>query len=296
MHAPDNPPVPPPQGEAPGTLNDWLNWAAGALQDHADNPRLDAEVLLCDLLGCNRAGLIVRAGDPVSAELALRYAALVDRRRLGEPVAYLTGRREFWSLDLGVSPAVLIPRPDTELLVEWALQRLRGMGAPRVADLGTGSGAIALAIASERPDAQLLAVDISEDALAQARHNAHTLRLERVEFRAGDWLAPLAGERCDLIVSNPPYIAEGDPHLAALRYEPRRALTAGPDGLADLRRIAADARACLKPGAALLMEHGAEQGGAVRALLAALGYTQIETRRDLNGLERATLGVHDPEP
>lgn len=293
MYAPDNPPVPPPQGDAPGTLGDWLNWAAGALLDCSDSPKLDAEVLLCELLGCNRAGLVLRAGDTVRTELALRYAALVDRRRLGEPVAYLTGRREFWSLDLGVSPAVLIPRPDTELLVEWALQRLRGIEAPRVADLGTGSGAIALAIAKERPDAQVVAIDISEDALTQARYNARTLGLEQVEFRAGDWLAPLAGERYDLIASNPPYIAENDPHLAALRYEPRRALTAGPDGLVDLRRIAAAARACLKPGAALLLEHGAEQGAAVREILGGFGYAAVETRRDLNDLERATLAVHE---
>jgi release factor glutamine methyltransferase len=292
VHAPDNPPVPPPRGDAPGTLGDWLNWATGALQDCSDSPKLDAEVLLCELLNCNRAGLVLRAADTVSTELALRYAALVDRRRLGEPVAYLTGRREFWSLDLGVSPAVLIPRPDTELLVEWALERLGGTQAPRVADLGTGSGAIALAIAQERPDAQVLAVDISPDALAQARHNAQALGLERVEFRHGDWLAPLAGERFDLIASNPPYIAENDPHLAALRYEPRRALTAGADGLADLRRIAADARACLKPGAALMMEHGAEQGSAVREILKGFGYAGVETRRDLSALERATLGTH----
>lgn len=293
MHAPDNPPVPPPQGEAPGTLGDWLAWAAAALQDSSDNPRLDAEVLLCELLGINRAGLVIRAGDALSAETALRYAGLLDRRRLGEPVAYLTGRREFWSLDLGVSPAVLIPRPDTELVVEWALERLRGLNEPALADLGTGSGAIALALASERPDARVVATDQSEDALAQARNNAHTLGLQRVEFRAGDWLAPLAGERYDLIASNPPYIAEGDAHLAALRYEPRRALTAGPDGLADLRRIAADARGHLKSGGVLVMEHGAEQGSVVRALLTEYGYAQVETRRDLNGLERATLGVHE---
>jgi len=294
VHAPDNPPVPPPQGNAPGTLGDWLAWAANTLRDGSDSPRLDAEVLLCGLLNCNRAGLVVRAGDTLSAEVALRYASLLERRRLGEPVAYLTGRREFWSLDLGVSPAVLIPRPDTELLVEWALQRLRGLRSPAVADLGTGSGAIALALASERPDARVVATDQSEDALLQARHNAHTLGLQRVEFRAGHWLAPLAGERYDLIASNPPYVAEGDPHLAALRYEPSRALTAGPDGLADLRRIAADARAHLKPSGALLVEHGAEQGAAVRELLQVRGYVQVETRRDLNGLERATLGVHEP--
>lgn len=290
MHAPDNPPVPPPQGNAPGRLADWLSWATGALSG-GDSPRVDAELLLCELLGCNRAGLLIREDDTLTTEIALRYAALIERRQLGEPVAYLIGRREFWSLDLQVSPAVLIPRPDTELLVEWALERLRKLSAPRIADLGTGSGAIALALASERLDAQVFAVDASADALAQATHNARLLGLERVEFRLGDWFAPLAAERFDLIVSNPPYVAEQDPHLDALRFEPRRALTAGADGLADLRRISASAPGYLKSGAALLLEHGADQGEAVRALLHQYGYGAIETRRDLNGLERATLGT-----
>jgi len=291
VHAPDNPPVPPPQGNAPGRLADWLGWATGALQSASDSARLDAEILLCELLRCNRAGLVIRADEVLTTELALRYAALIERRQQGEPVAYLTGRREFWSLELHVSPAVLIPRPDTELLVEWALERLRGVSAPLLADLGTGSGAIALALASERPDARVVAVDLSADALAQAAHNARLLGLERVDFRLGDWLVPLAGERFDLIVSNPPYVAEQDPHLRDLRFEPRRALTAGADGLSDLRRIAADALGYLKPGGALLLEHGAEQGAAVRALLHQQGYGAIETRRDLAGLERATLGV-----
>ena len=272
-------------------MADWLGWAASALQQSSDSVRLDAEVLLCELLGCNRAGLVIRADDVLTTEMALRYAALIERRQLGEPVAYLTGRREFWSLELQVSPAVLIPRPDTELLVEWALERLRGVDAPRVADLGTGSGAIALALASERPDALVVAVDLSADALSQAAHNARLLGLERVDFRLGDWLAPLAGESFDLIVSNPPYVAEQDPHLRELRFEPRRALTAGADGLADLRRIAAAAPAHLKPGAALLLEHGAEQGAAVRALLRSHGYGAVETRPDLNGRERGTLGL-----
>jgi len=291
MHAPDNPPVPPPQGNAPGRLADWLGWATGALQPASDSARLDAEILLCELLRCNRAGLVIRADEVLTTELALRYAALIERRQQGEPVAYLTGRREFWSLELQVSPAVLIPRPDTELLVEWALERLRGVSAPLLADLGTGSGAIALALASERPDARVVAVDLSADALAQAAHNARLLGLDRVDFRLGDWLLPLAGERFDLIVSNPPYVADQDPHLRDLRFEPRRALTAGADGLADLRRIAAAAPGHLKPGAVLLLEHGAEQGAAVRALLHEQGYGAVETRRDLNGLERATLGV-----
>jgi len=292
VHAPEsNPHVPPPQGEAPGRLADWLTWAAAALQRASDSARADAEILLCELLGCNRAGLVVRADQALSAELALRYAASIERRRQGEPVAYLIGRREFWSLELEVSPAVLIPRPDTELLVEWALQRLRDCVSPVIADLGTGSGAIALALASARADARIVATDLSADALDQARHNARRLGLERVEFRQGHWLEPLAGERFDLIASNPPYIAEGDPHLAALRYEPRRALTAGADGLDALRRIAADASAHLKPAAMLLLEHGAEHGAAVRTLLREQGYVEVETRRDLNGLERATIGI-----
>jgi len=293
LHAAEpNPPVPPPQGEAPGRLADWLAWAAGALQGASDSARPDAEILLCELLVCNRAGLVLRADQALGAEVVLRYAALIERRRLGEPVAYLTGRREFWSLGLEVSPAVLIPRADTELLVEWALQRLRDFSVPLVADLGTGSGAIALALASARADARIVATDLSADALDQARHNARRLVLERVEFRHGDWFGPLAGERFDLIVSNPPYIAETDPHLDALRYEPRRALTAGVDGLDALRRIVAAAPAHLKPTAALLLEHGAEQGAAVRALLRDKGYVEIETRRDLNGIERATIGVN----
>jgi release factor glutamine methyltransferase len=291
LHTPEpNPPVPPPQGNAPGCVSDWLGWAVRELQC-GDSRRLDAEILLCELLGCSRAGLVIRADEVISAEAALRYAASIERRRQGEPLAYLTGRREFWSLDLAVSPAVLIPRPDTELLVEWALQRLSGCVSPSLADLGTGSGAIALALASERPDARVVATDLSADALDQARRNGRQLGLAQVEFRRGDWLEALAGERFDLIVANPPYIAEADPHLPALRYEPRRALTAGVDGLDALRRIAADASACLKPGAALLLEHGADQGEAVRALLRERAYTGVETRRDLNGLERATIAI-----
>ncbi|MDR3416457.1 MAG: peptide chain release factor N(5)-glutamine methyltransferase [Nevskia sp.] len=271
-------------------MADWLAWAARELRACGDDARLEAEVLLGHLLACNRAGLVVRADDALDAHTALRYAALVERRVRGEPVAYLTGQREFWSLPLQVSPAVLIPRPDTELLVEWALQRLRGIDTPVIADLGTGSGAIALALASELPQARVVATDASEAALEQARHNAAVLGLQRVEFRPGDWFEPLAEERFDLILSNPPYVADADPHLAELRYEPRRALVAGADGLDALRRIAAGARAHLRPRGALLLEHGSGQGEAVRELLREHGFDAVETRRDLAGHERASGG------
>jgi release factor glutamine methyltransferase len=276
---------------APGAVADWLAWGARMLAAASDSPRLDAELLLAHLLGCNRAGLIVGGGDALTAQAALDYAGLIERRRLGEPSAYLTGRREFWSFGLMVSSAVLIPRPETELLVELALERLAGTAEPAVADLGTGSGAVALALAQERADARVVAVDSSAAALEVAAANARALGLERVEFREGSWCAPLGAERFDLIVSNPPYVAEGDPHLAALRFEPQQALVAGPDGLDALRAIAAAARGNLRPGGSLLLEHGAGQGGAVRTLLADAGFVGVETRRDLSGNDRATLAV-----
>ncbi|MBL6750180.1 MAG: peptide chain release factor N(5)-glutamine methyltransferase [Nevskia sp.] len=276
---------------APGALGDWIKWGTARLGALSGSPRLDAELLLGEVLGMGRAALAVRAGEPLQAQAALRFVALLERRRDGEPVAYLTGRRGFWSLELEVSPAVLVPRPETELLVEWALERLRGQPAPRVADLGTGSGAIALALAAERPDAQLLATDISAEALEQARRNAAALRIANVEFRLADWCAGLAGETFDLIVSNPPYVAPDDACLEALRYEPRRALVAADGGMAALAAIAQAAPAHLRGGAALLLEHGAAQGAAVREVLRDCGYAEVATRRDLAGLERASGGV-----
>src|SRR5690606_4258090 len=214
-------------------------------------------------------------------------------RAAGEPVAYLTGRRGFWTLDLAVTPDTLIPRPETELLVEQALQRLGSEAEARVADLGTGSGAIALAIAAERPLARVAAVDRSAGALAVARANALAHGLEgRVEFLAGDWFAPLQGRRFDLVVSNPPYIAEGDPHLARgdLRYEPAPALASGPDGLDAIRTIVAAAPRHLLPGGWLLLEHGFDQGAAVRGLLEARGFAEVATVPDLEGRDRVSLG------
>lgn len=254
----------------------------------------DAELLLAHVLGASRTWLFAHARDDLPPEPRARFESLVARRAEGEPVAYLVGRRGFWSLDLQVTPATLIPRPETELLVELALERLPADRMLRVADLGTGSGAIALAIARERPQAKVVATDASADALAIARGNAARHGLDNVVFREGRWFAPLAGERFDLVASNPPYVADGDAHLEQgdLRYEPRSALAAGPDGLDDVRIIVADARGHLAAGGWLLLEHGLDQGDAVRTLLDAAGFTQVATRQDLEGRDRVTLGQH----
>ena len=254
--------------------------------------RFDAETLLGHALGRDRAWLFAHAGDAADVAVAERFAELWRRRQAGEPVAYLIGRRGFWTLDLAVTPATLVPRPETELLVELALARLPADTPARVTDLGTGSGAITLAIASERPRAQVVATDASADALAVARANAAENGLTNVDFRRGSWFAPLAGEVFDLIASNPPYIAEGDPHLfeGSLPHEPAEALSSGRDGLDAIREIAAGAPAHLRAGGWLLLEHGLEQGAAVRELLAAAGFVEIATETDLEGRDRVTFG------
>ncbi|KTF36633.1 peptide chain release factor N(5)-glutamine methyltransferase [Xanthomonas vesicatoria] len=254
--------------------------------------RADAEPLLLHALGRDRAWLFAHGRDPVPPALAQAFDTLVQRRQAGEPVAYLTGSRGFWTLDLAVSTATLIPRADTEALVELALERLDHAPGRRVADLGTGSGAIALAIASERPQAQVIATDASAAALAVAQRNADSHGLSNVHCRHGSWFAPLAGERFDLIASNPPYIAAGDPHLAQgdLRYEPASALASGSDGLDDIRSIVADAPAHLRAGGWLLLEHGWDQGAAVAELLRTCGFAQVATHQDLEQRERVTLG------
>ena len=253
---------------------------------------VDAEHLLLHVLARPRSWLFAHADDAVTATEAAAFRALVERRAQGEPVAYLTGTQGFWSLELAVTPATLIPRPETERLVELALERLPAGVAVRVADLGTGSGAIALAIARERPQAQVIATDASAAALEVARANAERNRVRNVQFRQGDWLVPLAGKRLDLIASNPPYIADGDPHLSAgdLRFEPPTALSSGADGLDAIRVIVRDARALLQPGGWLLLEHGRDQGDAVRALLQAAGYSDVATEQDLEARDRISLG------
>src|SRR5690606_13162514 len=220
----------------------------------------------------------------------------VARRAAGEPVAYLLGTRGFWRFDLAVTPDTLIPRPETELLVELALARIAPGTPARVADLGTGSGAIALAIAGERPQARVVATDASAGALAVARGNVAAQRIGNIAFRHGDWWAPLAGARYDVVASNPPYIADGDMHLAQgdLRFEPRTALASGADGLDAIRTIAAGAHAHLVEGGWLLVEHGWEQGAAVRALFESAGLADVATERDLEQRDRVTLGRRPP--
>jgi release factor glutamine methyltransferase len=264
----------------------------------AARPRLEAgeaELLLAHVLAQPRTWLFTHGDRDVGEAEAARFDDLVRRREAGEPVAYLTGQRGFWRFDLAVSPATLIPRPETERLVELALERLPREYAARVADLGTGSGAIALAIAFERPRAHVVATDASADALAIARANAQALQLANVELREGDWFAPLAGERYDLIASNPPYIALDDAHLREgdLRFEPAPALASGTDGLDAIRTIVAAAPAHLQPQGWLLLEHGWDQGAAVRALLADAGFVDVATERDLEQRDRVTLGRLD---
>jgi release factor glutamine methyltransferase len=260
-----------------------------ANDDPGAAPALEAELLLARALKVDRAYLYAHPATEIGADLARRFQALVRRRARGEPLAYITGEQEFWSLPLSVTPDVLIPRPETEHLVERALERLSEGGSARVADIGTGSGAIALAIASERPAASVHAVDVSEAALAVARDNARRLGLDNVRFHLGSWCAPLEGQ-FDLVASNPPYVRDGDPHLEQgdLRFEPRIALTPGSDELAAFRSIADGARERLRPGGWLLFEHGFEQGPAVRALLERRGWRSVASYRDLARRERVT--------
>jgi len=255
--------------------------------------RIDAQMLLLLALQRSphdRAWLLAHDGDALDTDAALRLDALVQRRQRGEPMAYLRGDQEFFGLTLQVDARVLVPRPDTETLVVWALDVLDAMPAPaRVLDLGTGSGAIALAIQARRPATAVTATDASEAALAVAQGNAERLGLE-VNFHAGHWFAAVPGERFDLVVSNPPYIAEGDPHLPALGHEPGTALTAGADGLDDIRAITTGAPQALRPGGWLLLEHGHDQASAVRALLRGAGFGQVTSRTDLAGIARCSGG------
>jgi release factor glutamine methyltransferase len=259
--------------------------------DAGATPRLDAELLLAHALGAGRGRLRSHGEEIPAADAAARFAELIERRAAGEPVAYILGRKDFWTLELTVSPAVLVPRPETELLVERALALHPGEQA-KAADLGTGSGAIALALAAARPGWRIVATDISAAALAVARANAVALGLERTEMIQGDWLACLPGRTFDLLLSNPPYVAPADPALrtAELMREPRLALVAEEDGLAALRAITRAAPAHLEPGGWLLLEHGATQAAAVAGALVARGFAQVRSHRDLAGRERMTEG------
>ncbi|HUA23149.1 MAG TPA: peptide chain release factor N(5)-glutamine methyltransferase [Steroidobacteraceae bacterium] len=256
-----------------------------------EHPGLDAEVLLAHVLQTVRARLHSHSSEQRAEREREAYLALVDRRARGEPLAYLIGHKEFWSLELAVGPEVLVPRPETELLVERALQ-LRPEPGGEVADLGTGSGAIALALARERPGWHIVATDLSQGALAVARRNASRLGASTVEFVAGNWFAPLAGRSFHLVLSNPPYVAAADPllRMAPLNFEPRIALTPGDEALADLRSIIEAAPEHLERGGWLLLEHGATQAAPVARELEARGFSAIRAHRDLAGHERVTEG------
>lgn len=275
-------------------LADATTRIAAALNLDQRDARLDARVLAAHVLGVGAAWLIAHDTDALSDAQQRALDLLVRQRLAGAPIAYLTGTREFFGRVFQVTPAVLIPRPDTELLVELALQRLPADQPCRVLDLGTGSGCIAVSLAKERPHAHITAVDRMADALALAQHNAMTHQAT-VEWLHGDWFAPLTGRLFDLIVSNPPYIAEQDPHLTQgdVRFEPMTALVSGAAGLDALRRIITDSRAHLAPGGTLLLEHGYNQDEAVRALFSAAGYRAVENWQDLSGTPRVSGGLSE---
>lgn len=280
------------------TLGEALKYATSRLSTISDSPRLDAEVLLIDVIDRDRAYLRAWPERTLSATQADQYRVLVEQRAEGKPIAYLTGEREFWSRPFRVRPGVLIPRPETELLIELALDFLPPDAPADILDLGTGSGIIAVTLAAERPLARVIATDLSPDALAVARENARRHGARNLRFESGNWFAAVGEEeRFDLIVSNPPYIAECDPHLhlGDLRFEPALALSAGPDGLDALQTIAEGARRRLKPGGRLLLEHGYDQADALAAVLTALVYIEILHHRDLQGHRRAT-SARWPEP
>lgn len=274
------------------TIAESLRKARHQLENVSETSQLDAEILLSHALECDRSYLRTWPEKPLSLEQQTQFQKLIDRRQAGEPIAYIIGERDFWDMTLHVSTDTLIPRPETETLVEQALNIIPPDAHWQIADLGTGSGAIALAIARERPHCQLVATDISAAALAIARDNAARNEVHNIRFVEGAWLAPLAGELFNMIVSNPPYVHPDDPHLQQgdLRFEPLSALHSAPDGLTDIHTLSDTARRHLHPGGWLLLEHGFDQGPATRACLAAFGYQQVHTIEDLAHHPRVSLG------
>ncbi len=266
------------------------------LIENSDSPQLEVEVLLAHVLQSNRTYLRTWPEKLLTTQQLAQLEGFIERRNNGEPIAYITGEREFWGMSLHVSPDTLIPRPETETLVELALERIPRDAEWQIADLGTGSGAIALAIARERPRCLVLATDISPAALAMARHNATRLGLDNLRFADGAWCTALGNERLEMILSNPPYVAPGDPHLQQgdLRFEPPAALASADNGLADIRQICQTAHQHLREPGWLLLEHGYDQGAAVPALLREAGYRDILTVQDFAGQERVSLGAWRP--
>ncbi|MBI3771938.1 MAG: peptide chain release factor N(5)-glutamine methyltransferase [Gammaproteobacteria bacterium] len=284
----------PDAGTCAITIATALQHASQLLGKTSPSPQLESEVLLAHACGRDRTWLRARPEHLLDDVTRTQFAEFIARRASGEPIAYITGRREFWSLELQVSPATLIPRPETELLVEQALVRIPRNAKWQIADLGTGSGAIALAIAHERPRCHIIATDLSQDALAVAKGNAQRLGIHNIEFRHGDWCAALGTEAFEMIVSNPPYIAADDAHLQQgdLPFEPDTALTSGGDGLAALRNIIQQAPRNLHPEAWLLLEHGYDQRDSVAALFKAAGYREVIGYNDYGGQARVSAGQH----
>lgn len=272
------------------SLGAALRLVTTQIANQSANARLDAELLVMSVCGVSRTELITRQENALTEVQVRQLYELVSRRKKGEPIAYLTRTREFWSMELAVSPATLIPRPETEVLVEQALACIPAGADWTIADIGTGCGAIALALASERPSCRVIATDQVQDALDIARENAARHRLSTVTFRHGSWLEPLAGETMDVIVSNPPYVRTGDPHLTSgdVRFEPVDALAAGADGLDAIRHIVTHAQSCLRMRGWLLLEHGYDQGASVTRIMRQSRYINITTHQDLADRERVT--------
>ncbi len=274
-------------------IDTLLDDAVRRLAAASDSPRLDAEVLMARTIDMPRSYLFAHPEDRLDDVTLQRFESLLSRRAGGEPMAYIMGTREFWSRELVVSPATLVPRPETELLVELALREIPRRAEWRILDLGTGSGAIAIAIAGERSMCQVTATDISAAALAIASENARHLCPGNVKFVQGDWTLPFAGAIFDLVVSNPPYVRAADEALLELRHEPRSALVSGDDGLQSIRILGNDCRRVLKPGGKLLLEHGADQQQDVAAILEAAGWSDIVCHKDYSGLPRVTVALRD---
>lgn len=270
------------------TIQCALNDATRSLSEVSESPRLDAEALLASVLHAPRSYLFTHPEEQLNDQPAAAFAAAIERREKGEPIAYITGRKEFWSLELSVSRDTLVPRPETETLVEQVLQLIPQDGPCRVLDLGTGSGAIAIAIASERTKCVVDAVDSSGAALKIANENACLYKLHNIRFLHGDWTEPVADRTFDIVVSNPPYVREDDPVLQGLKFEPRSALTAGPDGMNAIREIARAAKAVIETNGFIILEHGAEQQQSVAAVLRDHGWSDIACFKDLAGHPRVT--------
>ena len=274
------------------SYNAWLNQASDSLTPVSDSPLLDARLLLCHVLDISKTTLLAWPEREIPESSLNALSDMLDRRKSGEPMAYILGEAEFWGISLSVDPSVLIPRPETELVVETALEKIisANISNPQILDLGTGSGAIAIALASELKLANITAVDVSEATLNTAINNAKRHQLDRITFKQSDWFSNVdEGCRYDVIVSNPPYVAEGDPHLDNLTYEPDTALTSANNGLADIEHLIMVSSRFLKPDGWLMIEHGYQQGSAIRTLFSNAGFGQVETLVDLAQLERITI-------